>query len=420
MKPNRHAAAALLAAASALAQAADDDIDAALELADATTTEAEAPARDWKLDLEGALIQTDGRGTDDRLRSRLSLDFRLDTRLTPTLRAVFADRLDAYDPYRLRGRGTTNVLKEAYLAWQPAAGWLFDLGRVNLRVGSAYAYNPSDFFRGDAIRSLTSADPDSKRDNRMGTVMLRGQVLGDNGSVSLLVAPKLARERSTAPFSPDLAATNGGTRWQLASSYRLSPNLSPQFIVYGDDDTPPQFGLNMTAVFGRSVVGHAEWVGGRIASQLSRASGGDEDVAFRARGAAGLTWTLPINLVLTAEYQYDGAAVKRDAWRGLPAQSPQRFGQYLQWVNDQQELATPNAAFLRARWQDAIWRRLDLTGFVQVNLDDDSRLTWFEARRRFDRFDVALQFQRNGGGPTTQYGALPQRHVWQLLLEYYL
>lgn len=411
----------LLIAAATLAalpcHAADDDIDAALDLADATQTEARAGS-DTKLTAEAAVARRELRAGGHAERSRLSLDYRLDTALSPQWRAVLADRLDADDPYRFREKDAVNVLKEAYVTWQPRSDRLFDLGRVNLRVGSGYAYNPTDFFKGGAIRSQTSADPESKRSNRMGTAMLRGQVLTEQGSFAVLVAPRITSHRSDDTFSPDFGATNASTRWQLSASHRFSDNLNPQLLVFGDKGHSPLLGLNMSMLFGSSVVGHLEWAGGRMAAQRSVALGEPEDREFRSRGVVGSTWTLPINLSITAEYHYNQAGLNAGEWQGLRS-NPAAFGRYVLGSADQQELPTRRAAFVRAAWKDALWRRFDITAFVQRNLDDASQLVWGELRYRFDRIDLALQAQLNHGRAGTQYGVLPERRSVQLLADAY-
>ena len=60
-----------------------------------------------------------------------------------------------------------------------------------------------------------------------------------------------------------------------------------------------------------------------------------------------------------------------------------------------------NAAYLRAAWQDAFIRKLDLTAMLQLNLDDHSRLNWLEARYHWDRTELALQWQLNSGNASS-------------------
>jgi hypothetical protein len=76
---------------------------------------------------------------------------------------------------------SAGVVKEAYLSWQPTSDRVLDIGRVNLRLGAATGYNPTDFFKVAAIRLETSPEPESRRKNRMGSVMLRGQQLAAGG-----------------------------------------------------------------------------------------------------------------------------------------------------------------------------------------------------------------------------------------------
>ena len=55
---------------------------------------------------------------------------------------------------------------------------LIDLGRINVRNGVALGYNPTDYFRAGAVRAAVSVSPASLKENRQGSVMLRGQPAG--------------------------------------------------------------------------------------------------------------------------------------------------------------------------------------------------------------------------------------------------
>src|SRR5207244_12924542 len=117
----------------------------------------------------------DGSGTRD-LR-RLSLDFMHASPFATGWRAVLSDRLDHMRPSD-GAADTINSLREAYVSWQPqSASTVVDAGRVNLRYGPGYGYNPTDFFRDGALRTITSIDPFALRENRLGTVVARGQRL---------------------------------------------------------------------------------------------------------------------------------------------------------------------------------------------------------------------------------------------------
>jgi len=56
---------------------------------------------------------------------------------------------------------------------------------------------------------------------------------------------------------------------------------------------------------------------------------------------------------------------------------------------------------------------------LRVNLADQSRLSWLEARYHFQRADLALQWQVNSGKPGSEYGADPQQRAWQVVWRGY-
>ncbi|AOY00788.1 hypothetical protein [Jeongeupia sp. USM3] len=404
----------LVTASALLAGAAAADDDAALQLADQTADQVEA-ARDWRFLAELAGADAQYRVGEQPAEARLSLDGRIDRRFHDDWRFVFADRID------LRSSGghqtSVNMLKEAYLGWQPRTELLLDLGRINTRYGAGFGYNPTDFFKVGALRSVTSVNPASLRENRLGSVMLRGQTLWDGGSLTAMYSPKLADTPSDDAFSLDLGASNPQDRWLLALSHSFGDNLNPQWLLYHESDTT-QLGLNWSVLLGDATIVYAEWAGGRQRSVAGRAFGID-DTAFRNALSTGLTWTAATRLTLTLEYQYDGAALASGGWDALRAGPIGPYLGYRQLAAQRQNLTTRHAAMLYAQWQDVLMPRVDLSGFVRQDLSDDSRLSWLETRWRGDSTDVALQWQYDAGDARSNYGGLPQRQIWQALLTHY-
>lgn len=415
-RPDGLALALVLMLAAGPAAAQEDPEAAALALADRTLAKAET-ARAWQLALEAALERSSARADGALLHGRrVSLELQLDYSPAPGWRAVFADGLDVR---RQDGSDTVNTLKEAYLSWQPRPEQVLDLGRVNARYGVATGYNPTDFLRAGATRSVTSIDPASLKKNRLGSVMLRGQTLWEGGALTALFSPRLADAPSDAPFSADLGATNERNRWLLALSQRLSGELQPQWLLYGEQGRPAQLGMNLTYLLGKATVAHLEWSGGRSAPQLAQALQADAGSAFRSRLSAGLSHTTSDKLLLTAEFEYNGAALTRDQWEALGRGPAPPYLRYRQWVQQRQEMATRRSLFLYARWQDALRERLDLNAMLRLNADDHSRLSWLEARYHWDRAEAALQWQYMSGRPGSEFGALPQRQAVQVLLRYF-
>jgi hypothetical protein len=427
--PDLRALSVLLLSLTVPAWAATSAEDDALMLADAAPETVVQTKSDWRVFTEASLGQVNLRQSTGRTTSadtqRFSLDVLYDKKLSPELRAVFSDRLDVSHQSGATSdqSDTINTLKEAYLSWQPSDSQVFTAGRVNARYGVAQGYNPTDFFRERANRSLVSVDPNSIRENRLGTAMLRAQTLWAGASLSTIIAPKLADTPNNASWSPDLGSTNNRTRWLVAASQQLGNGLNPQFLVFGDDRQNAQLGLNLSTVLSDATVGHVEWSGGRMKSLAAQAlplsTAVAQDESFRNRLAAGFTYTSASKVALTAEYHYNGAAPDQAQWNALRNGSQVDYGLYRLMVRDRMELTTRQAAFLRLGWSDAFVNKLDLAAMMRVNLEDHSRLSWLEARYRWDRTELALQWQLNSGELTSDYGAVVQQRNVQAQARYY-
>ena len=410
------AACTVLAPTAARAQpaAAGDPEADALDLANRAAA-VESRAGDWHSFIETAVTGTRPRGGRTVDGARLSADLRYDGSPAPGWRLVFADRLDVIRQQQPYDDVQVNTLKELYVGWQPQPQTTVELGRINLRGGVALGYNPTDFFKTDALRSITSIDPARLRENRLGTVMLRGQRLWEGGSLGALFAPRLTDAPSNADFSPDWGATNRGARWLVTASHPLGGDFSPRWLLHGGDDVATQLGVEATRLVGNATVAFVELSAGRTPALRARIDGSADDNRLRSRLAAGFTHTTAANLSVTIEYDYNGAALDRQGLQELARQPGGRFARYLGLAAAQQDLASRQGLFVHLNWQNAFVRRLDLAAMQRIDLERSSRLSWAEARYRFDRFDVALQWQRASGAPDSVFGALPTQRAVQAL-----
>lgn len=396
----------------------DADLDA-LSTADKATAATER-ASDWKALLESAFGDNYQRYGLPTVRSeRLSFDLTLDKTLAPGWRLVFADRLDWNWQEQSPSEYKINTLKELYLSRQITPGEIVDFGRINTHYGVATGYNPTDYFRDDAIRSVVSLDPNSLRNNRLGSVMLRSQILWTGGSLTALVSPKLASQPSDAAFSVDLGSTNNMNRYMFAWSQQVSESVNPQFLLYGEAGKSPQTGFNLTHLQNDATMTYIEWSGGKSASLYSQALGGPERNVFRNRLAAGLTYTTANNISLTLEAEYNGAALDSADWAALGNGSPAAYQQYRNVAQQALDLPTRESLFALVRWPDALVTHLDLSAFARQDMVDQSRLNWAEARYHWEHVDLALQWQCNGGRAMSEWGVLQQRTIWQTVLAYY-
>jgi hypothetical protein len=402
------------------ATAAGQNDDAALALADRTeqAVTAETICRGY---VEGAVNESTFPGAAPRDGGRLSLDLRCDPALGRQWRAVLANRVDGVWQREASGQ-TVDTLKEAYLSGQYDAAKLIDLGRINVRQGVALGYNPTDYFRAGAIRQSVSPDPTSLRENRLGSVMLRAQTLWSAGSLTAIYAPRFSARPNGSSFNPDFGATNGSSRWLLAWSETFAADLKPQWLLFGAEHQSPQIGFNLTRLVGNATVAYVEWSGGR--SVPDSAGGATPQIAsptaFHSRLATGLSYTTPTKLSFSFEYEYNGAALDHIGWAALRTGSPTDYARYRNFVAAAQDLPTRQDLFGYASWSDAFVTHLDLTSFVRFDVDDRSRMLWAEARYHWPRAELALQWQRNAGDPTSDFAAGQPRQLWQFVVTRYL
>lgn len=414
---------ALLAATHAVPSLAADKAEMdALDLESAPPEEAAPPSttKGTKAFIEAAAGRADQRyGLGSRDMGRISFDFSHTAKLTPQLRAVVSDRIDHFHPREAGSEETVNSLREAYLGWQPADETVVELGRINLRYGPAYGYNPTDFFRDGSLRSIVSANPFALRENRLGTVMLRGQHLWSGGSISLAYSPKLANEPSDDTWSLDLGSTNNRDRAVVALGTQFSSSFNTQLLLYKQSGLSPTVGASMTALVSDATVVHAEFTRGKEQVPVNPLIQQPAAEVQRNKFAGGVTYTTGFKLSVTAEYQYNGFGLSKSQWDGLGAASPLLQGAYLQGALNRQEIVSREAYLLYATQRDLGMKDLDLTAFVRFNAEDKSKLLWLELRRHWNRFDLAVQWQEHRGKSGSEYGFLPDRRLVQVLGVYH-
>jgi len=370
----------------------DVDLDAlTLKAEPAATT----PASPHRITLEAAVGTAWRRddGHDDL--HRLSADWRYQDRLAPGWQATASVRLDEDD--------------------QSA---LVEFGRINLRQGPAYGYNPTDFFRDHALRAVTTADPPALRENRLGTVMLRGQARWSGLTLSAAIAPKLADDPSDQGFNLDLGATNSRTRALLSLGASVSDRVDLRAHLYQEDRQDATVGASLSALLADAWVGHVEWSHGREVPLLDQITGAGSAPVGRNRLAAGVTWTTPFDLALTAEWHYNGFAVDETGAAALRVAGTAAQAAYYGLAQQAQDIASRQGALLYAVQRNLLVRNLDLTAMVKFNAVDDSRLTWLELRYHFDQLDLALQAQQHSGREASEFGILPWRRTLGLLAAY--
>jgi hypothetical protein len=413
-----------------------DDFDA-LNLANQTSGNTNSSKADSNIFIEAATGQTLVRGsTNYQANQRISGDLQFGTELTKNLRAFISDRLDVDGPSTFPGNNSSNsiyvqnsnainTLREGYLTWQPNQNALLDVGRVNVVNGVGTGYNPTDYFKVGALRSIVTINPYSLKENRQGSVMIRGQQLWDTGAFSLIYSPKVSSQTNNSAFSLDLGATNNQNSVLAQLTQKISEGFSPQFLVYQSGQSSPQFGLNLTGLVDDSTTAYLEWSGGRTASLLGQSINQQGyqyplDIKFNNQVSSGLTYTTKNKISITGEFEFNSAGLNNPDWANLGPTSPFAYETYRKYLQVQQASPTKSGAFLYVKWDDFLIKNLNLSSMLRQDLVDSSHQFWIESRYRFTESEVALQFQNNVGSTWSNYGAIPQSQIVQLLFRCYL
>jgi len=411
----------LVAAAAALPLAsAAEEIDP-LSLTSAPVGEQATPTKPWKLFVEGVAGRIEQRGESPALDARrLSIDATVSARLGQGWRFGLSNRLDHSEPSGTGGSTTLNSLREAYLGWQAEEGnLLLEFGRINVRNGPGYGYNPTDYLRDNALRAATTADPLAQRENRLGTVMLRSQYVFDGGVLALALAPKLATSTSTETFSPDFGATNNRHRALATLSGQFSDRISGQVLALFDRERGHQLGASVSALATSATVVFAEVSYGQERAPTRPWLTVPDPSQRRVRSTVGATYSFAAGPSITVEHEYNGHAPMSDELANTWIFAPMFAGGHLLESQRRQDLATRRAYLVYATQRNLVWRGFDVVALWRVNPDDRSRLGWLEARYRWGQADLALQWQGLSGRERSEYGVVPYRRTIQLLGAYY-
>lgn len=413
------ASAAFLAVSPA--RAADEPDLGALDLKSAPVDAEQAAPQRTRLFVEAGLGNATQRYTDgSQALRRASVDLYHASKLAPGWRFVLSDRIDHVHPPDAGLPDTLNSLREAYVSWEGAeASTVIDFGRINLRYGPGYGYNPTDFFRDGAVRSITSVNPFALRENRLGTVALRAQRLWQGGSMAIALSPKLADEPSTQALNLDLGATNNRNRLLLTANQQLSERISGQVLLYKEPGLDAQPGASLTALVSDAAVAHAEWSYAKGPSLAAQAWATPGSQRSGHKLSTGLTYTTASKLSITGEFQFNGMALDQTSWNRTSAGNPGALPAYLIEVQRLQELASRRAYLVYLSQRDFGMKGMELTGFVRVNANDHSRLAWAELRYHWSNVDLALQWQQHSGRAFSEYGLYPDKRIVQVVAAYH-
>ncbi len=420
-----------------------------------------APAGDVRLNgkayLENALTGWLNRGllvqlpvTSPNWQNRTSLDMNYRWQVTDTFRLSLSNRLNALAGDTLTfpsGENLRNDFREGYLSWEPLPRTFLEVGRINLKNGVALGYNPTDYFKSRATVSIASIDPSALRENRLGSLMIKGQKIFSKGAITLAFSPRIDSPSPLltsqgASFNPLFGQTNSDNRFLVSISYPMA-DLNPQALLFVDRNGT-RFGLNISRVIGSSIVAYGEWSGGRQATLSSRSLAFGEETgslpqgapllpqtetgrSFRSDLALGASWTSSFNLTVNLEYHYHQAGFDNsdfNNWLSLGRSDPRLAAEcwfVRQYAADQQEALMQHQFFLRFDWQDIIPSRLNAGSVFFISPYDGSFLAQASAQYFISRnWTLGVYLGGASGGSDSVFGSLPSSASGVLQIVRYL
>jgi len=370
-------------------------------------------------------------------QNRTSLDLDYSWQFAEKFRLSLSNRLNAIAGNAITfpsGENARNDFREGYLSWELFPRTFLEAGRINLRNGVALGYNPTDFFKPRTAVDIVSIDPSAIREDRLGSIMVKGQRIFSNGAVTLAFSPRVEKQSPLlitqhASFNPLFGQTNSHNRFLASLSYNIA-DLNPQALVF-IDDAGTHIGANISRVMSPSIVAYAEWSGVREETLTKRGVTFGEDTGSLPPGAPllpqtdagknfqndlalGASWTSSFNLTINLEYHFHQAgfgAEDFENWLSLGKANHRLASQFWfirQYAADQQEPLMQHEFFLRFDWQDIIPSKLNVGCVMFVTPHDGSVLTQASAQYFISRnWTVGLYLGGVLGSTGTVQGSLP-------------
>lgn len=453
------------AAAPACHAGQDDDLipgDLLREMDAAQTVAAEAPAA-WSVALENVLFGNRWRDADEVILSQsraarpdwsnlAQLGLRTEAGIGRDAKWVL-DALataEAADGRAFKARRDSHLhFKELYVSLPAGDRHYWDLGRIVIRNGVGTGFNPTDYFKTNALISRTSEDPSQLRTNRLGSFAGRWQMIDENSAWSFAYAPRIGSANpglltDASVIGQGLDRTNDRERALLRYAVTSADNLASDASLYSEDGRP-QAGLNVSYGIGKKVLLLFE---GNVARRRTLLGEGLSDSPVPLSSAIvsrfgssfpyrtlrqwnlGGSYTGENNVTALLEFHYNEAGMKRgeskryfEAARAVAAQPGGQVPLLLvrQLASTRQEPFSRRSLFARVTAPEAFHPDLTLTLLAVRDLEDRSRLVQAEAAWLVSRRTTArLRYATFRGRDDSNYGgnALESSLLLQVTFSY--
>lgn len=387
--------------------------------------------------------------------NRLFLDGRGQWTVSKALIFVYSARAEFYlqdqGPFpAMQSTGLTTFnyqFREGYVSWSesPMRLWFLDVGRINVRNGVAYGFNPTDFFRTQAVVDETSQDPADLRNDRLGTVMARGQYFFGHTTLTAIFAPRLydaalSLDEPISELDPQIRRTNADDREEMAVSHQLPFGISSQILAY-HEGTRWTYGANLASGVGQGATAYVEWSGSRrfslpVEAMSYAVSTGTFQSAespiptagaqrFTQDLATGMSYTNRENVNFVAEYDLSQLGLSSGQWAqwfeaGDGALQDEKLWYLRQYASVQQEPLDRQSVFLRVAKDNLLTRNLSASAFCVIDAGNGSSLSQVEIDYGFSNsLGISVMAQAARGSRRTNFGSVPVGGAYFVKLDWY-
>lgn len=370
-------------------------------------------------------------------QNRLSLGLNFQYQPSDQLKLSLSNRLSAYSGDNVewkQNRFMRNDLREASVSYEFFPRTYLDVGRIDLKFGSAYGYNPTDFFKARTLVDLASIDPSSLKESRLGVGVVSVEKIFDGGSINLAYAPRLQSASPLLASSPEtfdllLGQTNSMDRYLAALSVDLA-GINTQALLFKDDQGT-HVGVNFSRLLTNSLVVYVDWSGvdqqnlsqravafgqstGALPSGIPIVTQKDSSRQFSHNAAVGFSWSSDEKLSANLEYHYHQSGFSGqdfDDWIKAGQEQPLLSNQlwYIrQYAADQQEPFAQQQIFIRFEKQEAFIKYLNLGSITFLNSADGSSLTQLYGQYFINNnWTFAAFYTGSFGSLSSEKGSIP-------------
>lgn len=330
-------------------------------------------------------------------------------------------------------RDTHAYFKELYATVPVGEQQYWDVGRIIMRNGVGTGFNPTDYFRTNALISRTSEDPSQLRTNRLGAIAWRWQSLGEDSAWSLAYAPKIAVNNSglatdASVIGQDLQRTNDRERALLRYGHTFDDNVAADVSLYSEAGHP-QLGLNLSYGVGQKLLLTLEGNLARrqtllaegfslsptpLSSAITGRFGSDFSYQTLKQLNLGGSYTSDSNITTLIEFHYNEAGLNKQQWRAYfdsARSNPSPASQLplllvRQQASTRQEPISRNTLFSRVTLPEIFHPDLTLTLLMVRDLEDrsylfQSEVAWLVSKR----ISAKLRYATFRGNADSNYGS---------------